>query len=109
MDAADLARKFATGRTGVRHERTISIILAGKAAAAEFDERGLIPDSLAKLLAGHQNARLRDENLEDAQRLRLDSYGTAVAEQRPRIEIEPELGKPKAPASRLGPHIAGAQ
>ena len=83
--------------------------MAGKAAAAEFDERGLIPDSLAKLLAGHQNARLRDENLEDAQRLRLDSHWTAVAEQLPRVEIELELGKPKPPASRSSPQVAGAQ
>jgi len=94
---------------GVVTERQANLPDAVVQTLVELDVRGFIPDPLAKLFASDQRARLHDENLEDAQRLRLDSYGTAVAEQFPRIEIELELGKPKPPASRRSVHVAGAQ
>jgi hypothetical protein len=81
---------------GVITERQANLPDAVVQTLVELDECGLIPDPLAKLFAGDQRARLHDQNLEDAQWLRLDSYGTAVAEQFPRIEIEFELGKTEA-------------
>ena len=94
---------------GVITERQAYLPDAVVQTLVELDERGFVPDLLAKLLAGDQRAGLRDENLEDAQRLRLDPYWTAIATQLPRIEIELELGKSQPPISRRRLHVAGGQ